>query len=186
MMKRAFRPGHRTTGAILVSSLILFSMSRQSVLASSKSASIYVKLSGRGCTTVSENEDEDRSTLRCGKSVGRWTVFVEYADSRESIALKKANQPTVDLNFFQFHGSFSDVGPVLEFRTRNGVPVSAIVRFNYVVDVENNISTSALMVAKLAPRPCVVADIAASPKQAIAARAAADKAGTLPCLQPSE
>jgi hypothetical protein len=134
---------------------------------------------------VAGEEGEDWATLRCGKKVGGWQVYVEYDDARESIALKR-NGVLTDLNFYNFNSGFSTLGQTLEFRVRSGKPVAAIVRHIHAIDPDDpNITRSALMVAKLSPKPCVVANIDPGPQQSALARATADKAASLPCLKPA-
>jgi hypothetical protein len=155
----------------------------QPVTAASKMASAYVKVDDANCKKVAGNDDEDWATLRCGKPVGGWTVYVEYGDVRESIALKRAGRSRINLKFYAFHGSFSSVGPVLEFRTRNGVPISAVIRMTYSIDPDDSsITASSLMVSKLSPSPCVVADVGPGANQSALARSAADQAPSLACL----
>ena len=86
------------------------------------------------------------------------------------------------LNLTRLHGSFSSVGPNLEFRLGNKTPFAAVVR-HIVNNPENPDTTiSYLMISRLAPKPCVVAEFPPGPNQSALAQVAADKADTLTCL----
>jgi hypothetical protein len=183
MMRRSPRTLSKVAIALSLAALA----HEQPATAAPKMASVYVKVDEAHCTKVAGNENEDWATLRCGKPVGGWTVFLEYGDARESIALKRGKKATVNLNFYAYHGGFSSVGPVLEFRTRGGVPISSVVRMKYSIDPDDSsITASSLMVAKLSPTPCVVADIEPGPNQSALARSAADQAPSLSCLKAPE
>ena len=155
--------------------------------APAKLSSTYVSLAEKNCVVVDgpkpDDDFQDWSVSRCGKPVGGWKVYVDYGDVREDILLERNGTQTA-LNLTQLHGSFSSLGPNLEFRLRNKVPFAAVVR-HIVNNPENpDITISYLMVARLSPKPCVVAEFSPSVNQSALARAAADKANTLACLVP--
>jgi hypothetical protein len=168
-------------GLIAALSLILISATISGA-ATTKTSSVFVKIDDPNCIKVDGVEDEDWATLRCGKTVAGWRVYVEYADARESVALERKGVRT-DLNFYQFNPGFSTLGPVLEFRVRSGTPIAAVVRHIHSVNPDDaTITESVLMVAKLSPKPCVIAAIPPGPQQSAQARVAADKAPTTRCL----
>jgi hypothetical protein len=175
--------------------LILGSMTTLGVLAAppityaapAKLTSKFVSLKEADCTVVEKPKPDDDfldwSVSRCGKPVGGWTVYVDYGDVREDILLQRNGVQTA-LELTRLHGQFSSVGPALEFRLRNGVPFAAVVRHIVAVSEDPPTDTSYLMVARLRPKPCVVAEFPAAPNQSSLARIAADKADTLRCLLP--
>jgi hypothetical protein len=147
-----------------------------------KITSTFVKIDDANCVKVDGAEGEDWAVLRCGKQVGGWRVYVNYDDGRESIALERSGVRT-DLDFYLFNSGFSTLGATLEFRVQNGKALSAVVRHIHSVNSEDSsVKRSSLMVAKLSPKPCVVANIDPGPQQSAQARQAADKARSLPCL----
>ncbi len=183
VIRRKWRVAIQLIALGLLTSELGFSTSPSS--AAPKITSSLVKIDDPNCVKIAGEEGEDWATLRCGKKVGGWQVYVEYDDARESIALKR-NGVLTDLNFYNFNSGFSTLGKTLEFRVRSGKPVAAIVRHIHAIDPDDpNIKRSALMVAKLSPKPCVVANIDPGPQQSAQARTAADKAASLPCLKPA-
>jgi hypothetical protein len=149
-------------------------------------SSTFVKIDDPNCVKVAGEEGEDWATLRCGKKVSGWQVYVEYSDARESIAFKR-NGVLTDLQLYRFNSGFSTLGPTLEFRTKKGKPIAAVFRHIHSVNSsDSSVQRSALIVAKLSPKPCVVANIDPGPQQSAQARATADKAPSLPCLAAQE
>jgi hypothetical protein len=147
--------------------------------------STFIKIDDAFCVKVAGVEDEDWATLRCGEKVDGWQVFVEYGDLRESISLKR-NGVVADLNFGQFSGGFSNLGRTLEFRVQNGKAIAAVVGHIHSTSPDNpDMVRSAVMVAKLSPKPCVVANVDPGPQQKKQTRVARDKAISLPCLVPT-
>jgi hypothetical protein len=154
--------------------------------ASAPVKSAYVKLDEASCTKIDGPEEgddfQDWGVFRCGKPVAGWSVIVDYGDARESVTLERAGRRT-DLAFWSINGGFSSIGPAAEFRMRGSKPLGVVVRHIHVIDPETNATRSDLMVAKLTPQPCVVAQILPGPNQSVLARQAADKAASLACLR---
>lgn len=155
--------------------------------ATAKLSSTYVSLAEKNCVVVDGpkpgDDFQDWSLSRCGKPVGGWKVYVDYGDVRDDILLERNGVRTA-LNLTQIHSAFSYVGPNFEFRLRNKVPFAAVVRHIVNNPEDPNITYSYLMVARLTPKPCVVAEFPPTVNQSALARAAADKATTLTCLLP--
>jgi hypothetical protein len=187
-MPRTSATRHANRALILIVAVIWAGASVQSTsAAAAKISSAYVSLTEQDCIVIDApkegEEGGDWSLSRCGRPAGGWKVYVEYGDAREDILLERNGVRTA-LKLNQFHSSFSVVGPALEFRLRNGVPFAAVVRHIHENPEDTAIKYSALMVARLKPKPCVVAEFAASPNQSRLARLTADRAETLGCLQP--
>jgi hypothetical protein len=152
--------------------------------------SVYIDLK-KACTKIDgpapSDDNQDWVDYKCGKPVGGWQVFVSYGDIRENVTLKR-NGVVHDLSLWTIHGAPSTMGPTFEFRTKNGQPYAAVMR--HILDTANDreiagSTQSQLMVAKLRPKPCIVADIDPGPNQSALARAAADRAPSMACLSPS-
>jgi hypothetical protein len=174
----------RALSCAVVAALVVSVAAPEATQAATKTSSVYLSL--KDCTQIdgpkAPDDNQDWGEFRCGRPVGGWQVYLTYGDARENITLKR-NKVATSLDLWQIHGSFSEMGPTLEFRVRSGRPYAAVMR--HIIDnpEDPNIRFSYLMVAKLTPKPCIVADFEPGPNQSALARAAADTAPSLECLR---
>jgi len=81
---------------------------------------------------------------------------------------------------------FASIGEKIEWRTKGGVPVALIARFNVADAEDSSKSTSYLMVSKIGKASSCVTDVVKpQANQNEKARELADAASGKPCMDPS-
>ena len=141
----------------------------------------YTRLTG--CTlTRSAPEEAGFFEHECPGEGGYRLRHVE-ADLRENLVVLApgGGEHSLELPALAA-GAFSSTGDTVEWRGESGadgfVPAALIVRQSAVEDPDPNIpEVSYLVVARLAPTPCVVARVPPGPDQNVRAREAADRGG---------
>jgi hypothetical protein len=153
-----------------------------SVPAIAQNQSVYTSTKTSACRTISSNPNEAGSYEGECKGVGGYKVRLLEGDIRQTINIITPAKKKSELNFWGFYGGFSTVGEKIEWRTRAGVPVALIARFN-VADAEDSTkSTSYLMVSKIGKtKSCVTDVVLPGPGQNEKARELADAASGKPC-----
>ena len=165
---------------LILSTLILAVLFTVSAMAQIKS--VYTSTKTSACRTISSNPDEAGSYEGECTGVGGYKVRLLEGDIRQTLNIITPAKKKFELNFWGFYGSFSYIGEKIEWRTKGGVPVALIARFN-VADPENEKkSKSYLMVSKIGKKSSCVTDIVPpAAKQNETARTLADAAASKPC-----
>jgi hypothetical protein len=150
--------------------------------AAAQNQSVYTSTRGSACKTIAEFPDEGGSYIGECRGVGGYKVELLEGDLRQTLNIVTPARKKFELDLWGFYGGFSYVGQKIEWRTKGGVPVALIARFN-VADPENSQkSTSYLMVSKIGKAGSCVTDIVLpSATQNAEARTLADAAANKPC-----
>lgn len=144
--------------------------------------SIYTSTKTSACRTISSNPNEAGSYEGECKGVGGYKVRLIEGDIRQTLNIITPARKKFELNFWAFFSGFSAIGEKIEWRTRGGVPVALIARFNVATTDDPPGSRSYLMVAKIGKTSSCVTDyVEAGPKQNETARELADIAQTKAC-----
>ena len=150
--------------------------------AAAQNRSIYTSTKTKDCRTITSNPDEGGSYEGECKGVGGYKVRVLEGDIRQTLNIITPSKKTFELNFWGFYGGFSTVGKTIEWRTKGGVPVALIARFNVADGEDPTKNTSYLMVSKIGKTmSCVTNVVLPGPKQNEKARELADAAPGKPC-----
>jgi hypothetical protein len=164
--------------------LLLFVLSLASVsLAAAQNQSVYTSTKTSACKTIASFPDEGGSYIGECRGVGGYKIQLLEGDIRQTLNVITPAKKKFELDFWGFYGGFSYIGPKIEWRTKAGVPIALIARFN-VANAEGDIqkSTSYLMVAKIGNTANCVTDIVPpSATQNADARVLADAAADKPC-----
>ncbi|MEQ1922798.1 MAG: hypothetical protein ABL952_09855 [Pyrinomonadaceae bacterium] len=144
--------------------------------------SVYTSTKTGACRTISSNPNEAGSYEGECPGVGGYKVRLIEGDIRQTINIIAPNKKKFELNFWSFYSGFSAIGEKIEWRTKKGVPVGLIARYNVAGSDDEQKSTSYLMISKISrTESCVVDVIMPGPKQNEEARISADAAATKPC-----
>lgn len=147
-----------------------------------QNASVYTSTKTGACRTISSNPDEAGSYEGECPGVGGYKIRLLEGDIRQTINIIAPNKKKFELNFWSFYSGFSAIGEKIEWRTKKGVPVALIARYNVGGSDDEQKSTSYLMISKISKTAsCVVDVIMPGPKQNEDARVSADAASTKPC-----
>ncbi len=147
--------------------------------------SVYTSTKTGACRTISSNPDEAGSYEGECAGVGGYKVRLLEGDIRQTINIITPGKKKFELNFWGFYSGFSSIGEKIEWRTKGGVPVALIARFNVAGAEDSSKSTSYLMISKISKTSsCVVDVIMPGAKQNDNARVSADLASTKPCKSP--
>jgi len=150
--------------------------------ASAQNKSLYSSLETAKCKTIESNPEEGGSYLGECVGFGGYKLQVAEGDIRQTINVIAPSRKIFELNFWRLNSGFSTVGPKAEWRTKKGVPIALIVRFNVANAEDSSKNTSYLMVAKISKTGACVTDIVEPGKtQNIEARKLADTASARPC-----
>lgn len=147
-------------------------------------SSVYTSLAEADCRVIEIDEESASSVSRCPGIAG-YALKVLDGDARMSIDVITPSGREHSLNYWSvITHNFSHLGPRAEWRMRGDRPVALIVRVNANEDQQNpNRATSYLAVAKLTGSEiCVTDRIPPVADANVAARAAADRAASRPCL----
>lgn len=144
--------------------------------------SVYTSTKAAACRTISSNADEGGSYEGECRGVGGYKVRLIEGDIRQTLDIITPTKKRFELNFWGFFGGFSSIGEKIEWRTKRGVPVALIARYNVAENDDSREDRSYLMVAKIGKATTCVTDfVPAGPKQNERARELADSASTRPC-----
>jgi len=149
----------------------------------------YTNLSTKSCRTIRSTSNEGGSYVGICPGVAGYKLQSEEGDLRQNIQVITRSGKKHSLELWNVIGSgFSALGEKAEWRVKrqNGktIPVALIVRYNVANPEDSTKGSSYLAVAKItAAKICVTDKIAPGANANVAARNAADTAGTKPCLQ---
>ncbi|MFM9905051.1 MAG: hypothetical protein ACKVQJ_10830 [Pyrinomonadaceae bacterium] len=147
--------------------------------------SVYTSTKTGACRTISSNPDEAGSYEGECMGVGGYKVRVLEGDIRQTINIITPAKKKFELNFWGFYGGFSYIGEKIEWRTKAGVPVALIARFNVAGSDDTQKSTSYLMISKIGKSSSCVTDVVLpQANQNEKARELADAASQQPCKKP--
>ena len=149
---------------------------------SSQNKSVYTSTKTSACRTIESNPDEGGSYLGECAGVGGYKIQLLEGDIRQTLNIITPARKKFELNFWSFYGSFSSIGEKIEWRTKSGIPVGLIARYNVANPTDSAKSTSYLMVSKIGRSSSCVTDVVMpGPKQNEEARRLADAARRKPC-----
>ena len=154
--------------------------------------SVYSSLSTKACRTIKSTSTEGGSYVGICPGVGGYKLQSEEGDLRQNIQVITPKGEKHSLDLWSVVGSsFSSLGDKAEWRVTKQkgkqLPVALIVRYNVANPEDSTKSVSWLAVAKItADKICVTDKIGPGANANVAARTAADSAGTKPCLGPSQ
>jgi len=144
--------------------------------------SVYTSTRGSSCKTIEEFPDEGGSYIGECRGVGGYKVELLEGDLRQTLNIVTPARKKFELDLWGFYGGFSYVGQKIEWRTKGGIPVALIARFNVATPENSQMSTSYLMVSKIGKAGACVTDIVLpSATQNADARTLADAARDKPC-----
>ncbi|HEX6912608.1 MAG TPA: hypothetical protein VF142_19535 [Longimicrobium sp.] len=148
--------------------------------------SVYTSLAEAECRLVERDEETGGTTSRCPGTAG-YALLVHDGDARMTVDVVAPGGRTHRLRYpGVITSAFSSLGPRAEWRMRGGTPIALIVRVNAFEDPSvPDRATSYLAVAKITPREACVTDRIApgTPNANEAARQAADRSASRPCLR---
>ncbi len=153
-----------------------------SLAAFAQNTSVYTSTKTSSCRTISSNPNEAGSYEGECLGVGGYKVRLLEGDIRQTLNIVTPAKKKFELDFWGFFPSFSSIGEKIEWRTKSGVPVALIARYN-VADPEGvKKDISYLMVSKIGKTQSCVTDIVKpGANQNADARVLADAASTKPC-----
>ena len=150
--------------------------------ATAQNKSVYTSTKTSACKTIHSNPNEGGSYEGECPGTGGYKVRLIEGDIRQTLTIVTPVKKKFELNFWNFYGGFSTVGEKIEWRTKGGVPVSLIARFNVANSEDASKNTSYLMVSKIGKSASCVTDVVLpGPKQNQIARELADAASGKPC-----
>lgn len=162
---------------LTAASLLLFALP-----AIAQNQSVYTSTKTNACRTIAANPNEAGWYEGECRGVGGYKIRLIEGDIRQTVNIITPARKKFELNFWRFYSGFSAVGEKLEWRTKKGMPVALIARFNVAGADDSGKSTSYLMVAKIGKAMSCVTDVVVpSPNQNEEARKLADQASTKPC-----
>lgn len=154
--------------------------------AAAQNKSVYTSTKTSTCRTISSNPNEAGSYEGECQGVGGYKVRLLEGDIRQTLNIITPAKKKFELNFWAFYSGFSAIGEKIEWRTKAGVPVALIARFNVAGAEDSSKSTSYLMVSKIGRSSSCVTDVVKpQPNQNEKARELADAAAGKPCMDPS-
>lgn len=164
----------------LISAGILVLSLGSFLLAQNKS--VYTSTKTSACRTISSNPDEGGSYEGECNGVGGYKIRLIEGDIRQTLNIITPAKKKFELNFWGFYGGFSSIGEKIEWRTKGGVPVALIARFNVAENDDPRRNRSYLMISKISKTmSCVTDTLLPGPNQNLEARKLADAAITKPC-----
>jgi len=141
----------------------------------------YSSLGKDRCKLVEESEEGPYWRMRCD-GPGGFSVDYTESDLRQNIAVLSRGGATtsLDLPSKVANGAFDRLGPTIEWRGPVGRAPDVMVVRVHVANDQGEDDNGRLAIARLTPKPCLVAVVAPQPGQSEKARAIADAPG--PCL----
>lgn len=163
----------------LLGAIILLTLS---VFSSAQNKSVYTSTSEKACKQQ-ESSDEGGDYIGICPGVGGYKLKLIEGDLRQTLFVITPRKKEHPLRFNEFFYSFSAIGDKVEWRTKRGVPVALIARYNVNKNPEDSfLNTSYLMVVKITKAlSCVTDVVLPGAKQNETARKSADSASTRPC-----
>ncbi|CAN5375583.1 hypothetical protein BH10ACI3_BH10ACI3_05510 [soil metagenome] len=151
-------------------------------LAAAQNKSVYTSTTTKACKTIASNPNEAGSYEGECPGTGGYKVRLLEGDIRQTLNIITPVKKKFELNFWGFYGGFSTVGEKIEWRTKGGVPVALIARFNVADSEDSTKNTSYLMVSKIGKtKACVTDVVMPGEAQNEKARKLADAAPAKPC-----
>lgn len=152
--------------------------------AAAQNKSIYTSTRTSACRTIESNPEEGGSYEGECRGVGGYKIRLLEGDIRQTLDIITPAKKKFELNFWGFYGGFSSIGEKIEWRTKGGVPVALIARFNVAKPDDSTKSTSYLMISKIGKTSSCVTDVVEPmANQNVEARKLADAASGKPCKQ---
>jgi hypothetical protein len=164
--------------SVAIALVCVLATARTSV-AEPKYKSAYVDIRLNSCKKQKVSVNAGYVRYRCGAGAG-WRVFLEGEEGTTTISLER-NGAVRNIGITDFTNGDIAPGDKLELRLHSGSLYSTVIRLNeYQSD---KVVYSKLFVSKIgADQSCVVEIVEPGPDQAAQARAAADNAATLECI----
>lgn len=145
----------------------------------------FTRLDPAVCRTVEENRDEGPYWRRRCPGAGGFSVDWTDSDLRQALEIISAGGERTNLRLSELvaKGVFNHLGPRIEWRgVIESTPDMLVVRLFVANGAEpTKPDRSLLAVARLQPKPCIIAIVEPSPQQSDQARRIADSDPT-PCL----
>ncbi len=161
---------------------ILISVFASAGIAAAQNKSVYTSTKTSACRTIKSNPNEGGSYEGECAGVGGYKVRLSEGDIRQTLDIITPAKKKFELNFWGFYTGFSSIGEKIEWRTKGGVPVALIARFNVAGSEDSSKSVSYLMVSKIGKASSCVTDVVLpGANQNVRARELADEASTKPC-----
>jgi hypothetical protein len=165
-----------------VLSLAAIGMILLSGAALAQNKSVYTSTRPSACKMIGHSDEEGGNYEGECAGVGGYKVRLIEGDLRQTLTIITPTKKKQALNFWTFYGGFSSIGEKIEWRTKRGVPVALIARFNVAAADHSSKGTSYLMVSKIGRSSSCVTDVVEpGPKQNEKARKLADTAQGKPC-----
>ena len=144
--------------------------------------SVYTSTRAAACRTIESHPEEAGYYEGECKGIGGYKIRFIEGDLRQTLDIITPAKKKFELNFWHYYYTFSYIGEKIEWRTKKGVPVELIARFN-VADINiDNKTISYLMISKIGKKSSCVTDVVPpGEKQNEKARELADLAETKPC-----
>ena len=146
--------------------------------------SVFTPLDETACSLIEENRDEGPYWRRACPGAGGYSVEWTESDLRQGLEVIDAHggRTDLDLSAIAAKGAFNRLGPRIEWRGGRSTSPDALIVRVFVADPSRPEAAdrSVLAVARLAPKPCLVAIVEPSAPQNGQARAAADTPGPCP------
>ena len=159
----------------IISATILTLLFAAAAYAQNKS--VYTSTKTSACRTIKATDEGAGSYIGECAGVGGYKVQLLEGDIRQTLNIVTPSRKKFELNFWGFYSSFSAIGEKIEWRTKAGIPVALIARFNVADPEDSKKSTSYLMVSKIGKTASCVTDVVLpGPKQNKEARDLADAA----------
>jgi hypothetical protein len=151
----------------------------QSAQAKTVFSSKYIGIKQSQCKQQPKSKNAAFTSFSCGSAAG-WRIWLEYEEGTTSLSLTRGGVRK-NTGITEYTSGYVTTGDKIELRLKNGRLYSTVVRL-IEYGSQDNVVTSELAVSNMAGDGCLVALIDAGPNQSAQARAAADKAASLPCL----
>ncbi len=156
-----------------------------SLAVSAQNKSVYTRTHTKACRTIVSDSRYTASYEGECKGIGGYKIRLLEGDIRQTLNIITPGKKKFELNFWGFFGGFSSIGEKIEWRTKGGVPVALIARFNVANAEDSRKNTSYLMVAKIGKTASCGTDVVRpQANQNETARDLADAASRKPCMKP--
>ena len=152
------------------------------LIAAAQNKSVYTSTKTSACRTIEATGEGSGSYVGECAGVGGYKVQLLEGDIRQTLNIITPARKKFELNFWGLYSSFSAIGEKIEWRTKTGVPVALIARYNIADPEDSQKSRSYLMVSKIGKSSSCVTDVVMpGPKQNEEARKLADASASKPC-----
>lgn len=142
----------------------------------------YSPIDDKACRTIEENEETGDWTGAC-PGVAGYTLEWSIGDLRDDLTIIDGKARTqLSIPSLVANGAFDSLGAKAEWRGPTGGRPDVLIVRVHVANAEGKNDSGRLAVARLTPKPCLVAIVPPGPRQSDRARAIVD--GKLPdCLK---